>query len=61
MAPDHSPPTASPWMKRKVVKAIGAMTPIDAVGGSRPTMPVMAPMITSDQISAMRRPYRSPT
>src|SRR5699024_6211866 len=35
-APPHSPPTATPWIIRKVTKMIGAATPIVAVVGSSP-------------------------
>ena len=59
-APPHSPPSAKPWMSRRVISRIGASTPTDGYVGSSPMQKVAPPIIISEMTRSFLRPIRSP-
>ena len=59
-APDHSPPSPRPWKKRSSVSMAGAHRPIWKYVGSRPMRNVAMPMVSSEPMSVVLRPTRSP-
>lgn len=59
-APAHSPPTAKPWMIRRVTSRIGAAIPIVCWVGSRPMRKLTPPIMTSVMMRMFLRPNLSP-
>ncbi len=55
-----SPPSAKPWIRRKVTTAIGAITPIWANDGVDASPRIATPMRANESSMAGRRPMRSP-
>ena len=56
----YSPPTESPCTIRSKVSAIGAISPSVAYPGSNPIRKVGTAMAVTENVSAARRPNRSP-
>ena len=58
--PVHSPPAERPCTQRNSTRSSGATTPMLAYGGMKPIRPVARPMPTTEMVSEVRRPKRSP-
>ena len=59
-APAISPPTAKPWINRRMTSRIGAQIPIAAYDGSNPTQNVEKPISIMQRMRTVFRPCLSP-